>query len=210
MAQEKEGSSMERLGTRRLALVLRLLVLVVFVVNLLVLPLVPGISALLADGGPNALKDAVAAALALPGYEGTGVSSLPLFFTNCLWAVWAVVGTGEVAPALLTVFFWLCGTCTALILWQAKKVLDTILKGEPFQMSNARALRQAAMCCWVISGAALARLIWEMSALRNLAPLFTYNALFIPAFFMGGLLFLVMSALFRQAAELKEDQDLTI
>ena len=27
---------------------------------------------------------------------------------------------------------------------------------------------------------------------------------------MGGLLFLVMSALFRQAAELQEDQDLTI
>lgn len=40
--------------------------------------------------------------------------------------------------------------------------------------------------------------------------LFTYNTLFIPAFFMGGLLFLVMSALFQQAAELKEDQDLTI
>ena len=45
---------------------------------------------------------------------------------------------------------------------------------------------------------------------RETWPLFTYTALFIPAFFMGGLLFLVMSALFRQAAELKEDQDLTI
>ncbi|RKI70554.1 DUF2975 domain-containing protein [bacterium 1xD42-67] len=33
---------------------------------------------------------------------------------------------------------------------------------------------------------------------------------FVPAFFIRGLLFLVMSALFRQAAELKEDQDLTI
>ena len=37
-----------------------------------------------------------------------------------------------------------------------------------------------------------------------------YNALFIPVFFMAGLVFMVMSALFRQAAELKEDQDLTI
>ena len=40
--------------------------------------------------------------------------------------------------------------------------------------------------------------------------IYTYNTLFIPIFLMGGLLFLVMSALFRQAAELKEDQDLTI
>lgn len=38
----------------------------------------------------------------------------------------------------------------------------------------------------------------------------TYNAVAIPIFFMAGLLFLVMSALFGQAAELKEDQDLTI
>ena len=45
---------------------------------------------------------------------------------------------------------------------------------------------------------------------RNAAPLFTYNTLFVPAFFMAGLLFLVMSALFRQAAQLQEDQDLTI
>ena len=37
-----------------------------------------------------------------------------------------------------------------------------------------------------------------------------YTALFVPAFFMAGLLFLVMSALFRQAAELQEDRDLTI
>ena len=44
----------------------------------------------------------------------------------------------------------------------------------------------------------------------TLAPLFTYTTLFVPAFFMAGLLFLVMSALFGQAAELKEDQDLTI
>ena len=41
-------------------------------------------------------------------------------------------------------------------------------------------------------------------------PFFTYNTLFVPVFFMAGLLFMVMSALFRQAAELKEDQDLTI
>ena len=153
---------------------------------------------------------ALAAALDLPGYEGMGFSSLPLFFLNSLWAVWAVAGRGEVTVALLTVFFWLCGTCTALILWQAKTVLDTILAGAPFQLANARALRLAAVCCWIISGAALVRLALWLWAEGNLAPLFTYTALFVPAFFMAGLLFLVMSALFRQAAELQEDQDLTI
>jgi len=53
-------------------------------------------------------------------------------------------------------------------------------------------------------------MILEIIALKNPAPLITYNAAAVPIFFMGGLLFLVMSALFRQAAELQEDQDLTI
>ena len=117
----------------------------------------------------------------------------------------------EHAPVgVLSLFFWVCGTCTALILWQARSVLDTILAGNPFQLKNARALNRAAVCCWIISGVALLRLLWWLWHDHSAAPFFTYNALFIPAFLMAGLLFQVMSALFRQAAELKEDQDLTI
>ena len=97
-----------------------------------------------------------------------------------------------------------------MILWQAKRVLDTILQGNPFQKANAAALKRAAVCCWIISGIALIRLVFWLWSEGNLAPLATYTALFVPAFFMGVLLFLVMSALFRQAAELQEDQDLTI
>ena len=111
---------------------------------------------------------------------------------------------------MLSLFFWLCGGCTAMILWQAKKVLDTILEGNPFQIKNAQALSRAAVCCWMLSSIALARLFWWLGHDHSAAPLFTYNTLFILGFLMAGLLFLVMSALFRQAAELKEDQDLTI
>ena len=164
---------MEQTAVQRLARGLRVLVLAVFFLNLLVMPLVPGLSALLAEGGPGMVRLALAAALDLPGYEGMGFSSLPLFFLNSLWAVWAVAGRGEVTVALLTVFFWLCGTCTALILWQAKTVLDTILAGDPFQLANARALRRAAVCCWIISGAALVRLVLWLWAEGNSDPLFT-------------------------------------
>ena len=103
-----------------------------------------------------------------------------------------------------------CGTCTAVILWQAKRVLDTILKGTPFVMDNAKSMRRAAICCFLISGAAFLRLIWGFVTYKSILPLLTYNALFVPIFLMGGLLFLVMSALFRQAAELKAENDLTI
>ena len=109
-----------------------------------------------------------------------------------------------------TLFLLFSGCCTAVILWQAKRVLDTILKGTPFVMDNAKSMRRASICCFLISGAAFLRLIWGFVTYKSILPLLTYNALFVPIFLMGGLLFMVMSALFRQAAELKAENDLTI
>ena len=194
---------MEKNTVRHLAKVLRFLVLAVLVLNLICLLLVPGLSALLTGGELRAMGRYVFREL--PEYPGHTLGHVLMFFVSCFWAVWSQWDT-----TLLTLFFWLCGVCTALILWQAKKVLDTILAGEPFQLANAKALKRAAVCCWMISGAALVRLLLWLWMEKNAAPLFTYTALFVPAFFMAGLLFLVMSALFRQAAELQEDQDLTI
>ena len=111
---------------------------------------------------------------------------------------------------LLVAFFWVCGGCTAVILWQAKRILDTILAGNPFQAANARSMNRAAVCCWVISGASAVRLAAELILFQTPLYLFGYNTVFIPCFFMAGLLFRVMGALFRQASELQEDQDLTI
>ena len=52
--------------------------------------------------------------------------------------------------------------------------------------------------------------IWGLWFYQSLRPLATYNALFVPIFTMFGLLCLVMSALFRQATEMKAENDLTI
>ena len=194
---------MEKTAVQRLAAVLRTMVLIVFVLNLLCLLFVPGMAVICLDRDTMAdpeWRKALAWALQERGLLLVGVV--------CLGGFRSLL---EHAPVgVLSLFFWVCGTCTALILWQARSVLDTILAGNPFQLKNARALNRAAVCCWIISGVALLRLLWWLWCDRGIAPLFTYNALFIPAFLMGGLLFQVMSALFHQAAELKEDQDLTI
>ena len=194
---------MERTGVQRLARVLRWLVLAVFVCNLLVMPLVPGLVVQMVEGGSLRLMAAIQAMVGL--YESWEQVTVWRFLLLALAGVWR-----ERFLLAVTLAYWLCGTCTAVLVWQAKRVLDTILEGDPFQMVNARALKRAAVCCWTISAAALVRLVWWLWHEGNAAPLFTYNALFVPGFFMAGLLFLVMSALFRQAAELKEDQDLTI
>ena len=191
---------MEKTGAQKLAKVLRILVLVMYVINLICLPLVPGMVVFRRD---------FSAAMELWTWFTLGHGEgLALLAFICIGAFRSVVEDLEVG--LLSVFFWTCGVCTALILWRAKEVLGTILAGNPFQQANGEALGRAARYCWIISAAALVKLALWLALEKNIAPLFTYTTLFIPGFLMAGLLFQVMSALFRQAAELKEDQDLTI
>ena len=121
------------------------------------------------------------------------------------WSVW-----GDSYAVVLILFLLFCGCCTAVVLLQGRRVLDTILRGEPFSAENAVSLKRAAVCAFCISGAALARLLWGFWFYSSLRPIATYNALFVPIFAMAGLLCLVMSALFRQAAEIKAENDLTI
>lgn len=194
---------MEKTAVQRLAKVLRVLILTVFVLNLVCLLLVPLFACLVAERELFSMLQYLRENL--PDYPIHTLGHVLMVGPVAFFGVWS-----DWYSAMLTLFFWLCGACTALILWQAKRVLDTILVGNPFQLKNARALNRAAVCCWIISGEALARLVWWLAHDHSAAPFFTYNTLFVPAFLMAGLLFQVMSALFRQAAELKEDQDLTI
>lgn len=191
-------------GVQKLARVLRVMVMIVFICNIAALFLVPGLTGLLNDGGVEAVWKAVAAALNLPGYE-VGFKSLPMYFAMAFIGVWT-----DAYCAVLTLFLWACGICTAIILWQAKRVLDTILARETFTFGNAANMKRAAVCCFVISGAALIRTVWGLFYYRSIAPFLTYNFLFVPLFLMAGLVCMVMSALFRQAAEMKAENDLTI
>ena len=89
-------------------------------------------------------------------------------------------------------------------------MLDTILRGTPFCGENAGNLKRAAVCCFLISAFALVRVLWGVWFFQSVRPLLTYCGLFVPIFLMSGLLCLVMSALFRQAAQIKAENDLTI
>ena len=196
---------MEQTNVQKLAKVLNALVTITFAANILAIILIPG---LLAHdpynliGGARDFLDSVVYA------DEDDIVFAGVFAVVFGWIfVWMEPVAFQLGGSLFLLF---CGLCSACILRQAHGILNTVQEGNPFQMRNARSMNRAALCCWGISGAALIRFLWEIFTLKNMAPLFTYNALAIPVFFMGGLLFLVMSALFRQAAELQEDQDLTI
>lgn len=197
---------MEQTSVQKLARVLRVLVIITFVCNLITLFFVPALAGLMAENrwDGQALQRIL---------EGGSYQNFFLQFIVYGWhpVVWMLALTGEDFYWLvLTLFLLFCGTCTAVTLWQGKRVLDTILKGNPFVMDNAKSLKRAAVCCFLISLAAFLRLIWGFVTYQSILPLLSYNALFVPVFLMAGLLCMVMSALFRQAAELKAENDLTI
>lgn len=196
---------MRSVSVQKIARVLNLLVLAALVCNLVALYLVP--TAVL-TGSEGLLEGIVSyfGGILFPGEDDIVMAAVA--GSALLWVFgWF---SFDAYQLVLTLFLIFAGIQTALILWQARRVLKTILAGTPFSMENAVSLRRAAGCCFLIAAAALARVVFSICCYRSPLPLASYNALFVPMFAMGGLLCLVMSALFRQAAELKAENDLTI
>ena len=190
---------MEASHVQKIARVLNVLVTVTFLCNLIALPLVPGVVyfRFSRDGFSFSSLQATFA------YDtDDGLGNLLTIYLRDVWR--------EPYTLALTLFLLFAGVCTAIILWQGRRVLQSILQGTPFSIENAVSLRRAAVCSFIIAVAALFRVIFNLFHFRSAAPLLSYNALFVPIFAMAGLLCLVMSALFRQAAEIKAENDLTI
>lgn len=198
---------MEKTGVQRLGGVLKVLLTIVFVCNLLVLPLVPMLVNTMSQGADSM---GILAERAIEALEFH--SPVAILQKGAAIAVMSWVYLGEMHPysLVLTGFLLFCGICTAVLIWQARRVLGQICKEAPFCRENATSMMRGAVCCFLIAGAALVRALWGVIFYQSIRPLLTYNALFCPIFLIAGLLCMVMSALFRQAADLREESDLTI
>ena len=188
----------------KIARVLNILVIVALVCNLILLFFVP--VAVWSDS-PGLLAGVgdYFHGILYPGEDDVAAAGIAASFLAWFW-----IASLPPDKIILTLFLLFSGACTAVILWQGRRVLATIRGGTPFSMENAVSLRRAAIASFLISGAALVRAVFSVCYYHSPAPLLSYNALFVPIFAMAGLLCLVMSALFRQAAEMKAENDLTI
>lgn len=196
---------MKTVSAQKIAKVLNVLVLAALACNAIALYLVP---TAVFTGREGLLEGILSyfGGIFFPGEDD--IVAAAIAGSAVIWAIgWAEFDAYQL---VLTLFLIFAGIQTAFILWQARRVLKTVLRGEPFSAENAVSLDRAALGCFLIAAAALARVIFSVFYYRSPRPLATYNALFVPMFAMGGLLCFVCSALFRQAAELKAENDLTI
>lgn len=198
---------MTPVSVRKVANVLNLLVLIALICNIILIYLVPVavVSLELTDG--TGLLAGVAEYLS--SFLHSGEDDILAASAAASLLAWFWCWKSPTA-LVLTMFLVISGICTAVILQQGRRVLATILQGTPFSMENAAALRRAAGAAFIIAAAALVRVVFSVCFFHSPLPILTYNALFAPIFSMFGLLCLVMSALFRQAAEMKAENDLTI
>ena len=194
---------MSNTSVEKVARVLHGMVLLALICNLVILYLVP---VAVLSGGPGLLEGVgeYLGGIFRPREDDIVMAGIAASFLSWFW-FWR-----DTESLVLTLFLVVSGICTAVILWQGRRVLITILRGKPFSAENSVSLRRAAVCAFIISIAALIRVTFSVCYFHSPMPLLSYNALFVPIFAMFGLLCLIMSALFRQATEIKAENDLTI
>ncbi len=155
---------MESVFTQKAARVLRVLMLIALGVQSDRPVLVPT-AVLVNANDPLGGTWTFLAGLFHPGEDDIQAAAAAFLLIAWAWC-WATPHTFA-----LTAFLLCSGCCTAQILRQGLRVVDTILQGKPFSMDNAVSLRRAAVCSFVISGAALARTVFSVCYYRSvLAP----------------------------------------
>lgn len=102
-------------------------------------------------------------------------------------------------PCLILLY--LSGIPMLIIVWQFIKLFDSLKKSQPFIMENARHLKMASWCCAIIS-------------VEYVVGIYVFHSIFtliITGIFLIAWIGLsILSELFKQAVEFKEENDLTI
>jgi len=123
---------------------------------------------------------------------------LPVLLKLCFDAyIWTV---GENYWFLL-VFLWVTGLLYLGIVYELRKMFQYLNQREPFRRENVASLRRIAMLALVISGMYIVKIAFYISFLTIVVAM---GALLV------GLLALILAEIFRQAIEVKEENDLTI
>lgn len=99
------------------------------------------------------------------------------------------------------IIFMIAGVFALVILWELRRMFQSVIKEDPFVMENVTSLKRMGICAFFISALMAVRLFF----------IITPAALVLVAVFLiAGLFSLVLSMVFDQAVTFKQENDLTI
>ncbi|WP_313135012.1 DUF2975 domain-containing protein [Anaerocolumna sp.] len=99
------------------------------------------------------------------------------------------------------IIFMIAGVFALIILWNLRKMLQTVIREDSFVRENVASLKRMGICAFIIAFIMLIRLIFVITPAA---------LVIILVFLVAGLFSLVLSQVFDQAVTYKEENDLTI
>jgi hypothetical protein len=93
------------------------------------------------------------------------------------------------------------GPLCLLIVYEMRRIFKTLNRRNPFMMDNVISLKHMSMASFAISAAYVVKIFFYNSFLTVIIAM---------VFLIAGLFALILSEVFRQAVEVKEENDLTI
>lgn len=101
----------------------------------------------------------------------------------------------------LLVFLFITGFLALIIVNEIRRIFKTLNRKNPFLMDNALSLKRIAICSFLISLAYVVKIIFYNSFLTVILAM---------VFVIAGFFSIILAEVFRQAAEVKQENDLTI
>lgn len=101
----------------------------------------------------------------------------------------------------LLVFLFITGLLCLMIIWELRRMLVTLNQREPFKRENVSSLKNIAALALLISLAYVIKIVFYTSFLTIIIAM---------VFLIMGLFALILSEVFRQAVDVKEENDLTV
>ncbi|AFS79761.1 hypothetical protein Curi_c27680 [Gottschalkia acidurici 9a] len=104
--------------------------------------------------------------------------------------------------------------CTFLIALNLRKILKTLLGGNPFLWENVKLLNRISIECFIITGCYIINILLNLKK-HSYKFLYVSNSIIHTdteplIFFLAGIFILILSVVFKQAIIYKEDSDNTI
>jgi len=156
------------------------------------------------------------------------ITNFLIITLNILMAIGVIAGAGIIISAaisgvpkvnnsnlILNCIIFFIGTASLIyILYNLKKILKSVLNDGPFTMSNVKCLNKISISCFIITICYLINFICN-----NLFTKFSFIEIdqtgihtdteFL-IFFFAGLIVVVLAQVYKQAVEVKEENDFTI
>ena len=149
--------------------------------------------------GEKGLSGIVKRILDLIFLGGIGIYiSLPM---SLEWYISTIYRDSDENYYFLLGFLYVTGLVCLVLVNELRKIFKTLNRKNPFMQDNVKSLKRVGSTCFIIAASYIVKIFFYNSVL---------TAIITMVFIIAGLFAVVLAEVFRQAIEVKEENDLTI